>query len=152
MSSLTAENFAGRVNYAAAAMVRGFGPNGATRSFDNCFENFDGPVVAAALARRAKKNERLRAAMSRILDPGYVAAAVAKYGGVRNLSDAARKLRTEQAGGRRWRIRAADAVDDETGKPLEWSNELGWVEAGFGDEFSVREGLDLPIGGEWVEA
>ena len=96
MSSLNdPENFAGRVNYAAAAMIRGFGPGGATRSFDNCFENHDGPVVAAALARRAEKNERLRAAM-RILDQGYVASAVAKYGGARNLSAVASELRAQR--------------------------------------------------------
>lgn len=96
MSSLNnPENFAGRVNYAAAAMIRGFGPDGATRGFDDCFENTDGPVVAAALARRAERNERLRAAM-RILDPAYVAAAVAKYGGVRNLTAAARELRAQR--------------------------------------------------------
>ena len=54
--------------------------------------------------------------------------------------------------GRCWRIRAVDAVDDDTGKPLEWSNEFGWVESGFGDEFDSRDGLSLPVGGEWVTA
>ena len=92
------ENFAGRVNYAAAVLVRngGLGPNGSTRGFDNCFENSDGEVVAAALARRAQKNERLRAALYKAIDAKYVEQAVAEYGAVRNLAVAARELRAKR--------------------------------------------------------
>lgn len=53
--------------------------------------------------------------------------------------------------GKRWRIRSVYAIDDETGKPLEWSNDLGWVKAGFGDEFEGRDGFNLPMSAEWFE-
>lgn len=52
------ENFAGRVNYAAAVISAG---RRTSRAFDNCFENSDGDEVAAALVRRAAKNPRLAA-------------------------------------------------------------------------------------------
>jgi len=46
------ENFAGRVQFAAAVIAR----RGATsRSFDTCCEMYDGEAVIAALVRRAKK-------------------------------------------------------------------------------------------------
>ena len=47
------ENFAGRVNLAALVISQG---GRTSRSFDNCFENYDGDAVATALYRRAQKN------------------------------------------------------------------------------------------------
>lgn len=46
------ENFAGRVNFADLVIRQG---REASRSFDNCFENYDGEAVALALYRRAQK-------------------------------------------------------------------------------------------------
>ena len=46
------ENFAGRVNLAALVISKG---GRTSRSFDNCFENYDGDAVATALYRRAQK-------------------------------------------------------------------------------------------------
>lgn len=46
------ENFAGRVDVAALVISQG---RHTTRSFDNCFENYDGDAVATALYRRAQK-------------------------------------------------------------------------------------------------
>lgn len=57
-------NFAGRVNYAAAVIANG---RNQTRSFDNCFENYDGDAVTVALMRRAQKNPRLRDNLPRYL-------------------------------------------------------------------------------------
>jgi hypothetical protein len=48
-----ADNFSGRVNYAATVIAR---RGGNTRHFDTCFEMWDGDEVAAALVRRADKN------------------------------------------------------------------------------------------------
>lgn len=49
--------FSYRVNFAAAHISRGAN---STRSFDNCFEMWDGDAVAVALYRRARKNAKLR--------------------------------------------------------------------------------------------
>lgn len=65
MSSMNrADNFSGRVNYAASVISSG---RPTTRSFDNCFENDDGSAVAVALWRRAQKNPRLAENMPRYL-------------------------------------------------------------------------------------
>lgn len=65
MSALNREdNYAGRVNYAAAVIIAGREP---TRNFDNCFENYDGEIVATALWRRAQKNPRLAQNLPRYL-------------------------------------------------------------------------------------
>lgn len=55
-----AENFIGRVNYAAQCFVR---KTTGTRHFDTCFEMADGDAVVAALVRRAEKNPKLKAAI-----------------------------------------------------------------------------------------
>lgn len=44
--------FKSRVDFAAKTISSGHRP---TRTFDSCFENFDGDVVATALYRRANK-------------------------------------------------------------------------------------------------
>lgn len=54
-------NFMGRVNYAAQCFMRRISNS---RSFDTCFEMFDGRAVVTALVRRSAKNERLHAAIS----------------------------------------------------------------------------------------
>lgn len=58
------EDFAGRVNFAARAMVAG---QRSTRRFDSCFEMHDGDAVATALYRRARKNPKLRAVLFKYL-------------------------------------------------------------------------------------
>lgn len=87
------ENFSGRVNYAAKCLVKGPGMNGFTRSFDNCFENCDGEVVVAALARRAQTNMKLLAGLRKWFDESHVSDCVNKYAGVSCLADAARRRR-----------------------------------------------------------
>ena len=62
--------FAYRVSFAAAVMLRG---GRTTRSFDTCFEMWDGDEVAAAIWRRSLKNPKLAAAL-----PKYIDAAMAK--------------------------------------------------------------------------
>ena len=83
------ENFAGRVNYAASVISRG---KGTGRAFDNCFENDDGDAVAAALMRRAEKNERLRANLFRYINQQSATEAYERYKG-RGLIEVARGLR-----------------------------------------------------------
>lgn len=87
------ENFAGRVDYATKCLVRGPGAGGFSRSFDNCFENNDGEVVMAALARRALKNPRLLGGIRKWFAESYVSDCVNKYAGVPCLADAARRRR-----------------------------------------------------------
>lgn len=90
MSSLNdPDNFIGRVNYAAAAISAGRRP---TRSFDNCFENWDGDAVAAALMRRAEKNEKLREKLPRYINIDMATKSHADYAG-RDLKKVSRELR-----------------------------------------------------------
>lgn len=85
-------NFKGRVNFAADYISRMRTPS---RAFDNCFENDDGRVVAAALYRRAQKNKRLAENMPRYLNMQIVAQDAAAFAHVktRDLPDAAREER-----------------------------------------------------------
>jgi hypothetical protein len=53
MSVYDPENFIGRVNLAASYIAAG---RHTTRTFDTCFEMWDGDAVAAALVRRADAN------------------------------------------------------------------------------------------------
>ncbi len=46
-------------------------------------------------------------------------------------------------------IRSKTERDDETGEPLFWSNEDGWVDLESADWFDGD--YSLPIGGEWVK-
>ncbi len=47
-----------------------------------------------------------------------------------------------------YRIRATRERDDN-GCALYWSNADGWVDFSSADTFAARDGLRLPIGGEW---
>ena len=87
------DNFIGRVNYAAACLVRNTGIG--SRHFDTCFEMNDGDAVVTALVRRARKNPKLRAALPLGLNVDSIEARAAKYESIptRKLSDLARELR-----------------------------------------------------------
>lgn len=110
------DNFAGRVAYAAATIIAG---REATRSFDNCFENYDGSYVAAALVRRAAKNPRLAANLPRYLDPVMAQHCADRFEGL-NLTKAARehcaKRAAEDEAQRAERRAAAEAVRAEQGR------------------------------------
>lgn len=83
------DNFNGRVCYAAKVIVKG---GGHTRGFDNCFENYDGPAVAAALMRRAQYNPKLRENLPKYLHMPTCQEDYEKYKG-HNLTEVARQLR-----------------------------------------------------------
>ena len=83
------DNFAGRVNFAAFIITQG---KPTSRGFDNCFENYDGDAVAAALVRRARKNERLAANLWRYICRQSAEEAEAKLAG-QKLAPAARAMR-----------------------------------------------------------
>lgn len=86
------ENFAGRVNYAAQVISAG---RNTSRAFDNCFENDDGDEVAAALMRRAEKNERLAANLFRYISRETATEAYERLRGV-NLAESARQTRARR--------------------------------------------------------
>ena len=93
MSQLNREdNFAGRVNYAAQVITN---LRNTSRSFDNCFENYDGDVVVAALVRRAEKNVRLRENLPAYLTSKSCVEMSAKFKDA-NLPEAARKMRADR--------------------------------------------------------
>lgn len=81
-----ADNFAGRVNYAARVIIEGRTP---TRAFCDCFENDDGDAVAAALVRRAERNPRLAANLWRYLSKDSAAAAARDLAGKNLAKEAA---------------------------------------------------------------
>ena len=85
------DNYTGRVNYAAAVIAGG---RNTSRAFDNCFENYDGDAVAAALMRRAQKNERLSANLPRYINPETAKDAATRLQG-RNLTEAAAEMRAK---------------------------------------------------------
>jgi hypothetical protein len=87
-----AENFAGRVNYAATVISRG---GRCTRHFDTCCEMYDSDAVVVALYRRSLKNPALAANMWRYLNRESVLDAVERFRGVRNLTAAAARERAE---------------------------------------------------------
>ena len=89
------ENFAGRVKHAASVISSGRRTN---RSFDNCFENYDGDAVAAALVRRARKNPstQLAANLWRYVSRERAEAAAAKLEG-QDLEGAAAAMRAKAA-------------------------------------------------------
>lgn len=108
MSALNCpDNFAGRVAYAAATIIAG---REATRSFDNCFENYDGAYVSAALIRRAAKNPRLAANLPRYLEPKAAQACADRFAG-QNLAKAAREHYAKRAAedAARWAEMRAEA-------------------------------------------
>lgn len=66
MSSLNkTEDFVRRVNYAVRVISEG---RRTSRAFDSCFEEGDGDEVAAALVKRARKNEKLHANLFKYID------------------------------------------------------------------------------------
>lgn len=83
------ENFVGRVNFAAFVITQG---RRTSRGFDNCFENYDGDAVAAALVRRARKNERLAANLFRYINRESATEAAERLEG-QKLATAARAMR-----------------------------------------------------------
>lgn len=83
------DNFAGRVNYAAAVIANG---RSTSRAFDNCFENHDGDEVAAALVRRAHRNPRLAENLWRYLCRETVEATAERLKG-KNLKEEAARTR-----------------------------------------------------------
>lgn len=87
------DNFAGRVDYAAAVIAAG---RSTTRSFDNCFENSDGDAVAAALVRRSKNNPKLAANLWRYICRQTAEAAAHQLEG-KNLPAEAARMRAESA-------------------------------------------------------
>ena len=50
-----------------------------------------------------------------------------------------------------WIIRSLFEIDDETGAPLFWSNDDGWVDRSSATAFSDPFG-NLPWASEWVAA
>ncbi len=84
------DNFAGRVNFAAFIIIQG---KATSRSFDNCFENWDGDAVAAALVRRAEKNERLARNLFKYINQQTATEAYEQYKG-RKLAQVAKELRS----------------------------------------------------------
>jgi hypothetical protein len=97
MSSLNhPDHFSRRVNFAAAVISAG---RRTTRNFDNCFENYDGDAVCAALIRRAERNPKIAANIWRYLHRATAEAAAEKLAG-RNLAEAAAELRARANGGR----------------------------------------------------
>lgn len=91
------ENFSGRVNLAAKYIIEQRRP---TRSFDTCFEMFDGDVVACALYRRAIGNPQLAANLPKYLDTSLREETMGKYANIstRALSLMARKQREIKEG------------------------------------------------------
>lgn len=72
------EGFKKRVNFAANYISAG---RKTTRTFDSCFENYDGDAVATALVRRAqaKPNGKLAKNLWRYISKETVEPVVAKY-------------------------------------------------------------------------
>jgi dsDNA-specific endonuclease/ATPase MutS2 len=83
------DNFVGRVNFAAAVISKG---SRQTRNFDNCFENDDGHQVAAALMRRAEKNEKLAKNLFKYIDESMTREDYEVHKG-KDLQEEARKAR-----------------------------------------------------------
>lgn len=86
------ENYEGRVRYAAKVIAGGLE---AHRAFDNCFENDDGTAVAAALIRRAKRNEAIARNLPRYLNLEMATADFKSLEG-KNLVEEARRMRAER--------------------------------------------------------
>lgn len=86
------ENFAGRVNYAAAVISN---RRATSRAFDGCFENDDGDEVAVVLYRRSLKNPKLAANIWRYLAQSTIMDAVERLKDVstRDMPEHARQTR-----------------------------------------------------------
>lgn len=81
-----------RVNFAARYISEGRKTN---RTFDTCFEMYDGDIVALELYRRAKKNGKLAINLGRYIDLGLREAIESRYAHVKtkDLHIEAEKLR-----------------------------------------------------------
>lgn len=88
------ENYAGRVNCAALVISTG---GRTSRSFDNCFEMYDGDAVAVALYRRAQKapDGALARNLWRYLSQDSVEVVAAENAHRKNLTGWARDLRAK---------------------------------------------------------
>jgi hypothetical protein len=88
------KTFQSRVNMAANYISQG---RTATRSFDNCFEMWDGDAVAVALYRRSRKNPKLRVNLWRYISRATTVSAAFKYRRIptRGLRDLSAKLIAE---------------------------------------------------------
>lgn len=93
-SVYTDDNYSGRVSLAAAVIIRS---GEATRSFDTCFEMYDGDAVATALYRRAQKDPdgKLARNLWRYLGRATVEATALENAHRDNLSQWARELREQ---------------------------------------------------------
>lgn len=89
------DNFAGRVNYAAAVIASG---RSTTRNFDNCFENYDGSEVAVAVYRRSLNNPKIAANLFRYISREITMADVERLKDVptRELSKVAAETRARR--------------------------------------------------------
>ncbi|PZQ48782.1 MAG: hypothetical protein DI556_13285 [Rhodovulum sulfidophilum] len=97
-SPYESENFAGRVAFAASYIA---GRREATRTFDTCFEMYDGAVVATALYRRvtARPDTKLAAHIWSYLSREIVEEGAARFAHVptRDLPKLAREVRMARA-------------------------------------------------------
>lgn len=86
----------------------------------------------------------------REIDSWFQEMLVCGFSGLSNFSDddLRAELLDREIGGQ-WIIQSTGEQDGDTGLPLEWSNELGWVGAGGGDTFDDPKAFDLPVGGKW---
>lgn len=86
------DNFHGRVNLAASYISAG---RQSTRTFDSCFEMYDGAAVAQALYRRTIKNPNTRLAQNiwRYLARETIEEEALEYASERDLADLAFRLR-----------------------------------------------------------
>lgn len=92
MSVYHLENYSDRVKLAASYISAG---RESTRSFDTCFEMYDGDAVCVALVRRVQKNPETELARNiwRYLSKDSAEACALKYQHVANLSRLAAELR-----------------------------------------------------------
>lgn len=102
------DNFAGRVNYAAQVIAAG---RRTSRAFDNCFENGDGDAVAAAILRRAERNQKIADNWPRYLSRQTAQEAAEKLAG-RDLTAESARLRAESAAA--WAEMLSRAHDKES--------------------------------------
>lgn len=88
------DNFQGRVNLAASYISAG---RQTTRTFDSCFEMYDGAAVAQALYRRTIRNPNTNLAKNiwRYLSKETIEKEAAEYSGERDLADLASRLRAK---------------------------------------------------------
>lgn len=78
--------------YAAKIIAQGGSPS---RAFDNCFENYDGDEVSVAIVRRARRNPKIAANLSRYLNAELAEECARRMETIptRKLADAARVTR-----------------------------------------------------------